>query len=223
MQLHRQLLIGALGSCMLAAHAASGPDDSAFLHLLSDPAEQQHVIEVAGRSTVFLQNPCADAQFTVEKKVTPYKPLGFDASGNIVSGAWKQFVQEKGCGVTRALNVVVVVQDAGQLGIVPLLPGTTHADPVLQKDAMQYAVQALASVRGGREANCTVGYVADTEYLGEDGEALPGAKGRPWKEMWTLQSCTQKMRVPMQFTPDSTGTSITAGPNKAIEIVPLAR
>jgi len=93
---------------------------------------------------------------------------------------------------------------------------------VLQKDAMQYAVQALGTVAGGREANCTVGYVADTEYLGEEGEALPGSKGRPWKEVWILQSCTQKMRVPMQFIPDSTGTTITAGPGNAIEIVPLA-
>lgn len=211
-----------VGLCLVSAQAL-GDDNAAFAKLLEDPTQQQHVISGARRSTVFLQNPCADAQFSVENKFVPYKPLSFDGSGTIVSGAWKQIVAARGCGASHLLNVVVIAQGAGKLAVVPLLPGETHADPVLQQDAVKIAVQALASVPGGREPNCTVGYVADTKFLGQGGQALPGSKGPPWKELWTLESCTQQMLVPMRFTPDSTGTSISAGPNNAIQIVLLPK
>jgi hypothetical protein len=208
--------------CLLSAQAVAD-DQAAFAKLLQDPREQQHVISGAGRTTAFLHNPCADARFSIEKRYVPYKPVSFDGSGTIVSGAWKQTVEEQGCGESRILNVMVVAQGVGNLAVVPLLPGDTHADPVLQHDAVRYAVQALATVPGGREPNCSVGYVADTKFLSQEGEALQGAKGPPWKELWTLESCTQKMLVPMRFIPDPTGTSISAGPGTAIRIVPLAK
>jgi hypothetical protein len=211
------------GLCLLAAQVAVGDDKAAFAKLLQDPLEQQHVISGAGRATVFLQNPCAEARFSIEGRFVPYKPLSFDGSGAIVSGAWKQVVDEQGCGASRILNVMVIAQGVGKLAVVPLLPGETRADPVLQHDAVKFAVQALATVPGGREPNCTVGYVADTKFLAQEGETLPGAKGPPWKEVWTLESCTQRMLVPMRFIPDSTGTTISAGPNKAIQIIPLAK
>jgi hypothetical protein len=211
------------GLCLGVLPALAVADDPAlFARLLADPLQQQHVISGAGRATVFLQNPCADARFSIEKKFVPYKPVSFDGTGSIISGAWKQMVEEQGCGASRLLNVMVIAQGPGKLAVVPLLPGTTHADPALQQDGVKYAVAALGTVPGGREPNCTVGYVADTQFLGEDEPALPGAKGPSWKELWTLQSCTQKMVVPMRFIPDSTGTTISPGPNKAIEVVPLA-
>jgi hypothetical protein len=214
--------VASISACVLSVQAF-GDDHAALARLLDDPIEQQHVISGAGHATVFLQNPCADAHFSIEKKLVPYKPLSFDGSGIVASGSWKQIVAENGCGASRILNVMVMVQSAGKLAVIPLLPGSTHAEPLLQQDAAKYAVQALATVPGGREPNCTVGYVADTEFVGQEGQALPGAKGPAWKELWTLQSCTQKMLVPMRFIPDSTGTSISAGPNKAIQIVPIAR
>lgn len=218
----RQLLLAATFLALLSVCSAAAPDAAAaFVRLLADPAEQQQVISGAGRSAVLSQNPCDAAAFGIEPNYVPYQRVSFDDNGTIVSGAWKQMVDEHGCGASRVLNVVVVAQGAGKLTVVPLLPGATHADPVLQKDALRYAMVAVATTPGGNEPNCSVGYVADTEYLGEEGEALLGSKGRPWKEMWTIQSCKQKALVPMRFTPDPTGTSISAGPNKAVRIVPL--
>ncbi|MGO9801970.1 MAG: hypothetical protein ACLPTM_10095 [Steroidobacteraceae bacterium] len=217
----RALLLAAPCVYMLCAEAAAPDANAALARLLSDPNEQQQVISGASRSTVLVQNPCPGAQYSIEKKFVPYNALSVDDAGNVLGGAWKQTVDEQGCGVSRVLNVMLVAQGAGKLAAVPLLPGATRADPVLQKDAVRYAVQVTAAAPGGREPDCTVGYVADTEYLGEEGETLPGAKGRPWKELWTLQSCTQRALVPMQFIPDATGTSISAGPNTAVRIVPL--
>jgi hypothetical protein len=195
---------------------------AAVVKLLSDPTQQQQVVSAAGRSTVVLQNPCPTAQYSIEKKFIPYRPVSLDGTGQIVSGAWKQVVDQEGCGNKRVLNVLVWAQESKGLSTMPLLPGTTHADFVLQKDAVPYAVQALATVRGGREANCQVGYVADTQFVEQETTTLPGAKGPSWRELWTLESCTQKMLVPMHFIPDATGTSISAGPNTAIQVVPLS-
>ena len=213
--------LAAVCAFLSSAHAAE--NDVSFKKLLEDPGEQQNVINAAGRSTVFLQNPCAGARFSIEKTFVPYQAADFDATGALVSGSWKQSVDEQGCGATRTLNVMVVSKGLGKLAVVPLLPGGTRAEPLLQQDAVKYAVQALATVPGGREPNCKVGYIADTQFLGEEGQALPGSKGPAWKELWTLESCTQKMLIPMRFIPDSSGTSITAGPNTAIRIVPLAK
>jgi len=208
-------LIGTLGSI------ACADDLAAIAKLMGDPAEQQPVMSVAGHSTVVLQNPCPAAQYSIEKIFIPYQSVTFDGTGKLVSGAWKQVVDEQGCGIKRVLNVLVWAQAANGLSVMPLLPGTTHADVALQKDAVKYAFQALATVPGGREANCQVGYVADTEFLQQEEATAPGGKGPAWRELWTLASCAQKMLVPVHFIPDATGTSISVGPNTAIKLMPL--
>jgi hypothetical protein len=202
---------------------AFADDRELFAKVLSDATEKQRVINAAARSTVVLQNPCPTAQFRVGDKFVPIRPVSFDGAGAIVGGAWKEFVQSEGCGRTRLLNVLVSVDGPNELSTMPLLPGDTHASALLQKDAVKYAVMAVAATPGGSEANCKIGYVANTEYLTQEKEVLPGAKGPGWHELWTLASCTQKMLVPMHFIPDSTGTTISAGPNKEVKVVPLAQ
>jgi len=197
-------------------------DSGLFAKLVSDRSYQQGLVSAAERSTVVLQNPCPAAQFSIANKFVPYKPVSFDSAGTIVGGAWKEIVQAEGCGRTRLLNVLITVEGPNRLARIPLLPGNTHADALLQKDAVHYAVVALATARGGREPNCQIGYVANTEYLEQEKETLPGAKEPSWRELWTLASCTQKMLVPMHFIPDSTGTIISAGPGTDIKVVPLS-
>jgi hypothetical protein len=51
-----------VGIVYIVSSTAVGDDQTPLVKLLSDPTEQQHVIGVAGRSTVILQNPCATAQ-----------------------------------------------------------------------------------------------------------------------------------------------------------------
>jgi hypothetical protein len=205
----------------LASSCVFADDSAIFAKLLTDPAQQQRVIAAAGRSTVVLQNPCPNTQSSIANRYIPYKPVSFDSTGTIVAGAWKQMVQAEGCGRTRLLNVLVFVENPNQISMMPLLPGNTHADVVLQKDAVKYAVAAVATAPGGREANCQVGYVANTEYLEQEKETLPGGKEPSWRELWTLASCTQKMLVPMRFIPDATGTTITAGPGTEVKVMPL--
>jgi hypothetical protein len=216
------LAVLALGVNWIFLSVARADDQAEIAKLMADATEQQHVMSAAKKSTVALQNPCPTAQYSIEKKFSPHQPVSLDSAGKIVTGEWKQVVDEQGCGIHRLLNVLVWAQESKGLSVMPLLPSTTHADFALQKDAVRFAVQALATVPGGREANCQIGYVADTEFIEQENTTLPGAKGSSWRELWTLASCTQKMLVPMHFIPDATGTSISAGPNTAIKVVPLA-
>jgi hypothetical protein len=215
------LAVLAVGASLSFPSLARADDQTAIAKLMANPMEQQHVLSAAKNSTVVLQNPCPTAQYSIENRFIPYQPVSLDSTGKIISGAWKQVVDQHGCDISRQLNVLVWAQEPKGLSVMPLLPGTTHADFALQKDAVRFAVQALAAVPGGREANCQIGYVADTEFVAPEDTTLPGAKGPSWRELWTLASCTQKMLVPMHFIPDATGTSISAGPNTAIKVVPL--
>lgn len=192
-------------------------DQTAFQKIVADPNVQQHVLAAARRSTVMLQNPCSGAEFTLLNDFAIYHPPTFDGAGAMIGGAWKQAVGEKGCGVGRLLNVLAWVPKPKTLGTAPLLPGRTRADPQLQKDAVGFAVIAT----GGREANCNIGYVADTTFLGQTGAPIAAGKGPPWREVWTLVTCTKKFEVPMQFIPDATGTTIVAGPHNAVKVSPL--
>jgi len=80
--------------------------------LMGDPAEQQPVMSVAGHSTVVLQNPCPAAQYSIEKIFILISPLLSMARGKLVSGAWKQVVDEQGLRIKRVLNVLVWAQAA---------------------------------------------------------------------------------------------------------------
>ncbi len=107
--------------------------------VLADPRERSVVLDAARRSTVVVNNPCASANFDLTDVVVVYRPVTVDASGIINGGAWKQVVRERGCGSSRTLNVLAYVQQPRSLATAPLLPGTTRADPQLQKDGARYA------------------------------------------------------------------------------------
>lgn len=184
-------------------------DGTAYTTFLNDPNLRQNIINAASRSTVILQNQCAEAQYRVATAPMVLKPMAFDASGGPVAGILKYPVKEDGCGVTRILNVYVVVQGPRQVSAIPFLPGSTRADPVLQKNAVQYAV-SWAVTKVGKNDECKVKYFADTEFV-EQEKPAPGAKSAPWRERWTMIQCDKKLIVPLRFIPDATGTQIVAG------------
>lgn len=183
---------------------AYADDKANFSKMVSDPVEQRQVLNIAKQSGVVVNNPCPSATFSILNQFALFKPMAFDDSGRPIQGAWKQSVAEKGCGKDRLLNVFFWLDNSNSVKAMPLFPGTTRANAILQKDAMPHAAMAAQ----WPEKNCKNGYMEDTEFLKETGEPLEGAAGKPWDEIWTLTSCTKKARVTMHFTPDKTGTNI---------------
>jgi len=205
-----QRLVVASAALLLAfANTSHAEDNAAYTNFLNDSNLRQSIINAASRSTVILQNPCAEAQYRVATMPVVLKPMAFDASGGPIAGFLKYPVKEDGCGVTRILNVFVIVQGARQVAVIPYLPGSTRADPMLQKDAVLYAAN-WATTAVGKNEDCKVKYFSDTEFLEEE-RPLPGAKAAPWRERWTQIQCNKKVTIPLRFIPDATGTQIVAG------------
>jgi len=199
-------------------------DQENMAKLLNDPGVQQMVLRSAGQSEVLVHSPCSSAQLKRANKITIFKAMEFDSSGLAVAGAWIEAVNEQGCGATRVLNVLAWIRDKKSLTSGALLPGTTRTEPVLQRDGAVSAFQAayLAALAAGEAKDCKTSFVADTEFIDQERVTAAGAKNSPWREMWTVITCTKRMQVPMRFTPDATGTAIYAGPSTGIKVFPLA-
>ncbi len=203
--------LAAFSIYLMSIGQVSADDKADFLKMVSDPNQQKQVLNVAKQSGVVVSNPCPPANFTILNQFVLVRPMAFDNSGRPTGGAWKQSVAEKGCGRDRLLNVFFWLDpNANTVRAMPLFPGTTRADPALQKDAMPHAGRAAQ----WPENNCKTGYMENTEFLRETGEALEGARGKPWDELWTLTSCTRKAKVTLHFIPDKTGTTISTSLQK---------
>lgn len=159
--------------------------------------------------------PCPAAKYTTTGEVGVLTPVQVDDKGQPVSGAIKEGMRETGCGADRLLNALTLVEPDGSLQTQALLPGTTITDPQLQQDSVPYAAGAMGQMPPG----CEQGSVANTRFVGLDGQApgtlpTPGSQPRPWTEVWTLQACAKRVDVTIHFTPDQTGTEIRADPLK---------
>jgi hypothetical protein len=151
---------------------------------------------------------CPDAAYSTTGDIGILAPLQI-AEGHARAGAWKETIQETGCGMTRLLNVLTTVQPDSTLKVEALLPGTTITDPQLQRDSVQYAAAGMGTMPPG----CEQGGVLNTRFLGLDGQRpgilpAPGSRPRPWSEVWTLQACSKQADVILHFTPDAMGTEI---------------
>ena len=204
-KLTRPGLVAVLAINVLSVGQACADDKVNFSKMVSDPVELQQVLRIAKQSGVVVNNPCPSANFSILNRFAFFKPMAFDDSGRPIQGAWKQSVAEKGCGRELLLNVFFDLDSSSHaVKAMPLFPGTTRANPILQKDAMPHAAMAAQ----WPEKNCQHGYMENTEFLKEIGEPLEGTTARPWDELWTLTSCTKKAKVTLHFIPDKTGTTI---------------
>lgn len=199
----------------LAANAARADDKEFEQRFLGDKALKQNIINTAAKSLVMTRHPCSTATYAAQDPIE-IQPMKFNELAGPLSGELKIPVKEEGCGASHLLNVYIWVQRENSIAVTPMLPGTSHAEDVLQKQAYPYVLQAA----GGPEPNCPTGYIDDTQYIGEQGKPEKGAKASPWKETWTLESCGWKAVVPVIFTPGARGITVTAGPKKAVKREP---
>ena len=95
-----------------------------------------------------------------------------------------------------------------------MMPGTSHADPLTQRSALQYA-QAIAS--RASPPNCRQQSFVGAEFSGYTGLPSPdvrdGRDGRPWQEDWLLYACGAVYGIKLQFTPECGRGRSLAGSN----------
>jgi hypothetical protein len=96
----------------------------------------------------------------------------------------------------RAVRSFLLVLEKDQPTVVELLPGTTNADPRLQRDA---AVGATAAVAGKTPQDCKRRFVTDTQITSKF------EPNKLWQERWHYDLCGTKAQVDVTFSPSDKG------------------
>jgi hypothetical protein len=143
-------------------------------------------------------------------RVVVIKPVSFGSDGFPNAGMWKQSFPVSGCGNDTILNLYFFAGADEKINTTIGVPGATHADLALQRDALLYARIGAARVI----KHCKAFEVKSTRFeaygLQNPPMADPGQDKplRPWWETWTMVGCDHTIDVPIDFVPDSTGTRI---------------
>ena len=204
-------------ACVLAGNAQQVDEQKMHAFLFSE-AHKNLVTKLVAiiPPTVFKTCPSLVSNGS---NVRSLKPITFGEDGVPNSGAWKEVVPVKGCGNDTVLNLYFYVADDGaKINGIAGFPGSTHADLILQKDALTHAEIGANSLA----RNCAHFDVKNTRFegygLSEPATPDPGAstRFRPWWETWTMVGCERTFDVMLDFMPDATGTTI-AWPRKVQE------
>ena len=152
-------------------------------------------------------------------KVTVVKSVAFAPDGIPNRGAWWERLPVAGCGNDTVLNFYFFAGADGKINTTTGLPGTTHADFGLQRDALKFAYLGAGTLA----KDCRRFVVKNTRFSAYGGRDRrtpdPGAGDpyRPWWEIWTVAACGRTFDVPIEFLPDRTGTQIVQTTNDVIE------
>jgi hypothetical protein len=198
-------------ACLLASMPAVG-------QALVDPLLQKLMLSTAYRANIarlFSSLPSDVFQrcstlVTKDSTVTVLKQPTFAADDCPISGVWKQSFPVSGCGNDTSINFYFFAQPNEKITSLIAAPGDTHADPVLQRDAMGYVMIAART----QAPSCNAPHLRTTHFDGRL-EAQPDsaiARTGPggWRETWTVSTCGKLLAVPLTFVPDATGTRVVA-------------
>jgi hypothetical protein len=144
----------------------------------------------------------------------------FDKAGKPVSGNWRVVSHLAGCGNARMFSLFYAAGPNGELRRIAMLPGTSVADPVLQRDALVFANTGMGKLT---PPGCKDFKYLDTAFDGFGPPvpgAQPGRETRGWIEKWTVLGCGTTGIVKLYFTPDATGTAISAKLDETVKIAP---
>lgn len=174
---------------------------------MTAPDEEQTVKASALRDWNVVVPNCGNPRLQSANVVVHVLPK-FDIAGKPISGRWQVVTRLEGCGQSKLLNMVYGFGPNGQLVRTAVLPGTTRADPLLQRDALMYAGMGMAKLV---PSGCK-----DFKYVDTAFDAA-GA-GRAWTEKWTVRACGVDGIVRLYFAPNATGTSISVKPDETVRV-----
>lgn len=197
------------------AVAQDQPGSPELREFVGKEPELSAVTAVAMATQKALEPECVDPVITPTNLVVVLEPVEFQAGGP-QKGAWTQRFNATACGKQKVLNVLSFAKN-GVISRVELLPGMTIAGPILQFDAYKQTVpvgvMTYLTFKKKDPKDCLQSRVIDTEFMGFTGtsaNASQPAPGRPWREVWTVQTkCNDVFKLPIDFKPDSRGTGFT--------------
>ena len=187
------------------------PGPPSLARLVMQSAWQDAVIAAARNEYKLLPDGCAAAEFKPTGQLTLFAPTQFNDQNQLVSGIWTERVNVTGCGPTRLLNVLTVLQPGSPPSRIATMPGDSHADPATQKNALQYA-QAVAA--RAVPPGCKQQIFTNATFDGYTGlpnpEVKDGRDSRAWREVWSFNVCGATYQIELTFTPNAQGTQLIA-------------
>ena len=209
---NRMIFLALAALCTATAGLADPvPASPELVNYVKAPAHIKAVMDVIRAQATQIPN-CIPTNVK-SSGLSASDPVKFGANGEPSGGGWRETRTVDGCSQSGIFNVMTFVDKSGQIHTVGLLPGSTGANPILQRDARQ---QAFAIVLGRAPAGCKpeLWRIIDTAFVGFSGapafDVQPGQNSRPWNENWTVLACDVQIIVPLDFIPDATGTKIVA-------------
>ena len=167
---------------------------------------------------------CSDTKFA-ETLLTPLNKIKLGEDGTPISGEWLQSVYIVGCGKRIRINVYVSPGRDSKLNMISGLNGTTNADYVLSKDAINNALLGttinIKQHKIDEDPDCKSFSIINTNFesykIDEDKASVKIKSddksnwGKPFWETWTVSGCKYNYELQIYFVPDATGTSIIIG------------
>ncbi|MEM7302702.1 MAG: hypothetical protein AAF468_16620 [Pseudomonadota bacterium] len=144
--------------------------------------------------------PCPSAELNKRIKAVPAKyPFSVPRLGT--PPQWIEILQIDGCTKPFQRQVVVFYVN-GKTQFMPLMAGTTRADPFLQADVLKVLLPAArAKASKMRCQNAKNVRLLGTRYDAQTGEF----EGQGWKETWRVFDCHGSHDYSVRFTTSSRG------------------
>ncbi|HEY7551730.1 MAG TPA: hypothetical protein VH913_19700 [Hyphomicrobiaceae bacterium] len=198
----------AVAEAQTSQQLAAGGISPAFAQYLNSKSNRDVINQVIRAQASRYPDACTDIVIESKFKVLTIAAVQFDGRRFTPGGAWKETVQATSCGKSRVHNVHTFVRPDGNLQRSPMLPGSTIADLLLQRDTVGLVYVNVAA--NAKDCPRTQHFIEDTKFLHWDPKPIPNAKAGPnaraWDEEWTASACGKPMVLSVRFTPDATGT-----------------
>lgn len=179
-----------------------------FAQYLQSKSNRDVINQVIRMQVSRYPGACTEIAIDPKFKVVVNVPVQFDGQ-RFTAGAWKETVQATSCGKSRVHNVHTFVRPDGNLQRSPMLPGSTIADILLQRDTAGMVYVNVAA-HAGKECPRPQHFIEDTKFVRWDPTPIPNAKAGPnaraWDEEWTASACGKSIMLGVRFSPDATGT-----------------
>jgi hypothetical protein len=124
-----------------------------------------------------------------------YGPVEVDKDGYPFKATWAEQVPGTACGQPRRFRTMVLVRD-GRISTARMLPGDSGTSEQLENDLRDSLLGAAEGFARDIKPSCAVD-VLDTTLL--------SAPPKPWQEVWVVNICGHRLKVPITFIPDAKG------------------
>lgn len=174
--------------------------------VISQPYVQTLMQLIAAEETKQGIKNCSDQGSFNRENLWILEQVRFESeSGPPTGGKWQDRLSVKHCGKTMIYNFMISAQEDGTPQIATLLPGDSNADPQLQRETLQLAIQAASEEAAEEDptlASCAdvwVKYAAFDAVLAEDDPAITEGASGGWTETWDVDVCDRMVPLEMTF------------------------